>query len=250
MLRNEKAGFIIFGATSAIASATALLLAERGAQLFLIGRSEERTQAVASDIRTRTQAVVHCAAADLNRTEEHQRLIGLAKERLGRLDGVVIAHGILGSQERSIHEFSDAKQILETNFVGPVSILTHVANIFEQQGHGQIVVIGSVAGDRGRQSNYVYGASKGGLEIFVQGLRNRLNKSGATVLLVKPGFVDTPMTRDIPKNPLFSKPETVARAILSGLDRRKDCIYVPWFWSLIMLGIRNIPEIIFKRLQL
>lgn len=250
MTSVEPSKFAIFGATSAIASATALLLAKQGARLFLIGRDPERTKAVASDIQTRTGAWVDCTAVDLNDTEAHAGLIGLAREKLEGLDGILIAHGVLGDQDLANRDFGAAEQVIRTNFLSAASILTAAAPIFEQQKAGCMVAIGSVAGDRGRQSNYVYGASKGALEIFVQGLRNRMAQSGVQVLLVKPGFVDTPMTRHLRKNPAFASPETIAQGIVTAIRKRKNCVYLPWFWSWIMLGIRNIPEPVFKRMKL
>jgi short-subunit dehydrogenase len=130
-------------------------------------------------------------------------------------------------------------------------LLTHLANRFEAQKHGSIAVISSVAGDRGRQSNYVYGTAKGAVTIFLQGLRNRLHKSGVQVLTIKPGFVDTPMTAGIyKKGPLWAAPEAIARSIQSGIEKRRDVIYTPLFWMGIMSIIKAIPEWIFKKLKL
>ena len=139
---------------------------------------------------------------------------------------------------------------LETNFVSVVSLLTYMANYFSAKKSGTIAVISSVAGDRGRQSNYVYGAAKGALTLVLQGLRNRLFSDGVQVLTIKPGFVDTPMTADIKKNFLFVKPKLVAEQIVIAVKKKKDVVYVPWFWRYIMLIIKIIPEFIFKRLSL
>ena len=141
-------------------------------------------------------------------------------------------------------------QEFQINLVSVVSLLTLLANYFEKQGKGCIAVISSVAGDRGRQSNYIYGAAKGGLTIFLQGLRNRLSKAGVCVLTIKPGFVITPMTENFKKGFLWAQPQQVAKAIVSAIRRRKNVIYVPWFWRWIMLVIRNIPENVFKRMSL
>jgi short-subunit dehydrogenase len=118
------------------------------------------------------------------------------------------------------------------------------------QGHGAIAVIGSVAGDRGRASNYVYGTAKAGLAAFTQGLRQRLSKSNVQVLLIKPGFVDTPMTQEFKKGFLWASPDQVAKDICRAVEKRKNVLYTPWFWALIMLIIQHIPESIFKRLKL
>jgi decaprenylphospho-beta-D-erythro-pentofuranosid-2-ulose 2-reductase len=136
------------------------------------------------------------------------------------------------------------------NFNSTVAMLTLLANRFEAQGHGCIAVISSVAGDRGRQSNYLYGATKGGLNVFLQGLRNRLFRSGVTVVTLKPGFVDTPMTARTPKNALFASPATAGRAIHRAIETGRDVAYIPAFWRLILLVVKSIPESIFKRLRL
>jgi decaprenylphospho-beta-D-erythro-pentofuranosid-2-ulose 2-reductase len=131
-----------------------------------------------------------------------------------------------------------------------MSVLTHLANRFERQGFGTIAVISSVAGDRGRQSNYVYGAAKGAVSIFMQGLRNRLHPRGVQVLTIKPGFVDTPMTAAFPKGILWARPQQVARGICEAIEKKRDVVYLPWFWSPIMGVIRGLPEALFKRLRL
>ena len=139
---------------------------------------------------------------------------------------------------------------MQTNALSVISLLTLLANHFEQQRHGCIAVISSVAGDRGRQSNYVYGTAKGALSIFLQGLRNRLHKSGVQVLTVKPGFVDTPMTASLPKGPLWATPEKVAEDIDKAIENKRNVLYTPSFWFLIMAIIKSVPESIFKRLSL
>ena len=140
--------------------------------------------------------------------------------------------------------------MLHTNFLSAVSLLTPLANRFEAQKAGTLVVISSVAGDRGRQSNYVYGASKGALSVFLQGLRNRLARSGVAVVTVKPGFVDTPMTAGVKKNALFATPDKVAQGIVRAADARKDEVYLPGFWGPNRFAIRGIPERVFKRMKL
>jgi short-subunit dehydrogenase len=241
---------LILGATSAIAQATVRLLAARGASLYLVGRNAERLQAVAQDAATRGAARVEREALDLDDLGQHEALVERAAAALGGLDGVLLAHGILGDQKAAEGSYAEAEKVLRTNFLGAVSLLTPLANRFEAQKAGTLVVISSVAGDRGRQSNYVYGASKGALSVFLQGLRNRLARSGVAVVTVKPGFVDTPMTAGMKKNALFATPERVARGILRAADARKDEVYLPGFWRLIMFIIRSIPERIFKRLRL
>ncbi|MBU8898937.1 short-chain dehydrogenase [Corallococcus sp. H22C18031201] len=241
---------LILGATSAIAQATVRLLAARGASLYLVGRNAQNLEAVAKDAATRGAAKVESRAMDLDDCGAHEALVEQAAQALGGLDGAVIAHGVLGDQDASQRAWATAEAVMRTNFLSAASLLTSLANRFEAQKTGTLVVISSVAGDRGRQSNYVYGASKGALTVFLQGLRNRLAKSNVAVVTVKPGFVDTPMTAHVPKNKLFASPEQVARGLLRAADGRKNEVYVPGFWALIMLIIRSIPEPIFKRLKL
>lgn len=240
---------LVLGATSAIAQHVIRLLAARGASLFLAGRNPERLEAVRQDATTRG-ARAESLALDLDDVSRHEALVEQAAAALGGLDGVVLAHGVLGDQAECERSYAAAAKVLTTNFSSAASLLTVVANRFEAQRAGTIVAISSVAGDRGRQSNYVYGASKAALSAFLQGMRNRLFRSGVRVVTVKPGFVDTPMTAAVKKNALFASPERVARGILRAVDRGADEVYLPGFWRFIMLGIRSVPEWIFKRLRL
>ncbi|WP_342376582.1 SDR family oxidoreductase [Myxococcus stipitatus] len=241
---------LVLGATSAIAQATVRLLAARGASLYLVGRNAANLDAVTKDAATRGAAKVESKAVDLNDFATHEALVEGAFQALGGLDGVVLAHGVLGDQAESQATWTATEAVLRTNFMSAVSLLTPLANRFEAQKAGTLVVISSVAGDRGRQSNYVYGASKGALNVFLQGLRNRLAKANVAVVTVKPGFVDTPMTAHLPKNKLFASPEKVARGLLRAADSRKNEVYVPGIWALIMLIIKSIPESVFKKLKL
>ena len=140
--------------------------------------------------------------------------------------------------------------MLRTDLLGPVSLLTRAAQRLEAQGSGCIAALSSVAGDRGRGSNLVYGAAKAGLTAFLSGLRNRLSGAGVRVVTVKPGFVDTPMTDHLPKNPLYASPERVARDVVRAIDTGADVVYTPWWWRFVMLAVRLIPERLFKRLSL
>lgn len=198
----------------------------------------------------RSHAPVGCAVADLNRHEEHEALIARAAAALGGLDVVLIAHGTLSDQKACERSFSATAQELQTNLMSPISLLTVIANRFEQQGSGCIVAISSVAGDRGRRSNYVYGTAKGALTVFLQGLRHRLHAAGVQVLTVKPGFVDTPMTQSFKKGWLWVGPDYIAQGIDRAIERRRTTVYLPWFWQGIMAAIRATPERIFCRLAL
>lgn len=241
---------LIIGATSAIAEATARLWAIQGHRLYLLGRNAERLQAIGADLKVRGAESVQQALLDVNDFEQHATLLDTAVTALDGLDIVLLAHGTLGDQMACERDFATTLLELNTNAISVISLLTILANRFETQKHGAIVVISSVAGDRGRQSNYVYGAAKGMVTLFMQGLRNRLHKSGVQVLTVKPGFVDTPMTAEFKKGPLWVAPETIAHSILRAIQKRRNVIYTPWFWLPIMLVIRAIPERIFMKLKL
>lgn len=241
---------LIIGGTSAIAQALANQLAGKGSVLYLLGRSAPRLELVAANLRTRHGANVLTATIDFDDFTTHAPAIQQAVAQLGGLDTAFVCHGALGDQKAGEQDFHLIEAEFRVNCLGAMSFLSHLANRFEAQHAGQIVAITSVAGDRGRQSNYHYGAAKAGLSVFLQGLRNRLHASGVKVLTVKPGFVETPMTAHLKKGPLMASAEKVARDILRAAE--KDCcvLYTPWFWWWIMLIIKLIPEKIFRRLKL
>ena len=242
---------LIFGATSAIAEATARLFAAEGARLFLVGRNPDKLEAVRRDLQARGAEGVETAVADLADPALHKDLVERAWASLGGVDAALIAHGTLSDQKACEADASLALSEIAGNFLSPASILTHLANRMEVQHRGAIAVIGSVAGDRGRQSNYVYGSAKGGLRVFVQGLRHRMGPKGVAVTLVEPGFVDTPMTAGLPKGgPLWATPDRVARDIHKALNTGTAVLYTPWFWRWIMLIIRHVPDAIFQRTRL
>ena len=242
---------LIVGATSAIAQATARLLAARGDRLFLAARNPERLEVVRQDLVVRGAGSVDVMVLDANERTRHAALLAAAEQAMGGLEIVLIAHGVLSDQKACEASVDRTLADIETNALGVIALLTLIANRFEAGRAGVIAVISSVAGDRGRKSNYVYGAAKGMVSLFLQGLRNRLAGVGVQVLTIKPGFVDTPMTAGIAKGgPLWVKPETIAAGILSAIEKGKDVAYLPWFWWPIMLIIRHIPERVFKRLSL
>jgi decaprenylphospho-beta-D-erythro-pentofuranosid-2-ulose 2-reductase len=243
-------GVLIVGATSAIARAVARRYADDGARLFLVGRSAARLEAERADLRVRGAAAVEVAVMDALEYERHEEVVAAAIVALGRLDRVLIAHGSLPDQRRCEQSAEETLHAFHVNLLSAVSLLTPIANRMEAQRGGRIAVIGSVAGDRGRQSNYVYGSAKGGLDVFLQGLRNRLHGAGVEVITVKPGFVDTPMTAHLPKNPLYADPARVGARIHAALEGGGRVVYAPWFWRPVMAGIRAIPERLFQRLRL
>ena len=241
---------LIIGATSAIAEATARLLAEEGAAFYLVARNSERLQSVADDLRVRSANRVDTAVLDVTDYPAHAGIIEQAAATLGEIDIALIAHGTLPDQQACEASAEETRRQIEVNALSVIALLTELANRCAQQGHGTIAVISSVAGDRGRQSNYVYGCAKAAVSTFLQGLRNRLHGSGVHVMTVKPGFVDTPMTREFRKGALWASPERIARGIVRGIERRKDVVYLPGFWRYVMRIIREIPEPVFKRLSL
>lgn len=240
---------LILGATSAIAAAVARELIAPHARFFLVARNAAKLDAVRCDLLTRGAASVTAHVMDLDDTEAHQQMLNQAVQDLDSIDLALIAHGVLGDQIEAQTAFPAAAAILYTNFFSTVSLITWLANYFEQQHQGTLAVISSVAGDRGRKSNYVYGASKGALSIFLDGVRNRIDRAGVHVLTIKPGFVATPMTSHLPQGPLFAQPSKVAAGIFRAIKKRQDVVYVPSFWALIMLIIRLIPRSIFKKLN-
>lgn len=240
---------IIFGATSTMAIEVARLYASDGYKLALVGRDPKKLEVLVADLRIRGAIEVETRALDLTDTSAHEGLVNAFFDA-SEWGIVLVAHGILGDQSLAEKKWEEARRILDANFLSQASLLTHLSNRFETQGCGVIAVIGSVAGDRGRQSNYVYGSAKGALALFTQGLRNRLYSKGVDVVTIKPGFVSTTMTAHLKQGPLFARAEVAGQLIKKAIDRRKDVAYVPGFWWAIMLIIKHIPERIFKKLKL
>jgi short-subunit dehydrogenase len=241
---------LVLGATSGIAEATCRIWAAQGASLFLVARNPDKLAAVAADLKTRGASYVDTAVVDLDDTSQHASLLTHGINSLGGMDVAYLAHGILGDQARAEQDFEVAAHILHTNLISAVSLLTWLANYCVQRHSGVLAVISSVAGDRGRKSNYLYGASKAGLSAFLGGLRNRIDREGVTVLNIKPGPVRTAMTTSMKGSEKFADVNKVAQSIVSAIDARKDNLYVPFQWQPIMFVIRNIPDRIFKKLNL
>jgi short-subunit dehydrogenase len=241
---------VIIGATSALAYETAKLFARKGAELFLVGRTSEKLEVVASDLKVRGARRIETYLLDLSDLARHQELLDQALATLGELDMLLIAHGTLGDQRKCELSVEETLKEFHNNCTSVISLLTLSANYFEQRRRGCIAVISSVAGDRGRKSNYVYGTAKAALTTFLQGLRNRLSSSGVTIVTVKPGFVATPMTAHMKSGLLMANAQTVGLGIYEAMMKRKDVVYSPWFWQPIMFIVKSIPESLFKRLSL
>lgn len=242
---------LVLGARSVIAQALARRLAAAGWSLVLAARRSSQLEPVAADLRLRygcEAAVWEFDATDLPALEILPQQV---HSQCGEFHLVITVFGYLGDQERVRRDSEEMTRTLLTNFAGAAVALGHLANYLEERPCAcGIIGITSVAGDRGRQSNYFYGAAKGGLALYLQGLRNRLAQGNTHVLTVKPGFVDTPMTEDLPGMFLVASPERVVSDILRAYQQRRDVVYTPWFWRYIMLLIRLIPERLFKRLRL
>ncbi len=241
---------LIIGATSAIAQASARRYAAKGARFYLLARDPEKLAALAADLTVRGARQVDFATFDACDGASHPAILDTAIATLDGFDIALLAYGSLGNQRASQASATIALQEISTNALSAIGLLTHLANYCEAQRYGTLAVITSVAGDRGRQSNYVYGAAKGALNIFLQGLRNRLYHSGVHVLTIKPGFVDTPMTAALPKSAWWATPDQVAKGIENAISRKRNVVYVPGWWQPIMLAVRCMPESIFKRLKL
>ena len=241
---------VILGATSGIAEAAARIWAAGGARFALVARNPEKLSAVAADLKARGAALTETMVADCAEVDPVATLKQIA-ETLGGIDVVLLAYAVQGDQKACERDSAATADVLRTNLTSAAAWCLGTASILEAQGSGALLVIGSVAGDRGRASNYVYGASKAGLGALVEGIAHRLAGSGARAVLIKPGFVDTPMTASIAtKGPLWASPETVAKTIVASADRGAPVIYTPWFWRAIMLVVRNVPAGIFHRTNL
>jgi decaprenylphospho-beta-D-erythro-pentofuranosid-2-ulose 2-reductase len=241
----------IFGATSGIASAVARRYAEAGATLVLVGRDAPALEAMAADLGVRGAARVVVLAADLGDRTALRGIAAAAWDAAAGLDVALIAHGSLPDQAAAQADAAEAAQALDLNLVSPSLLAGELANRFEAQRAGTLAVITSVAGDRGRASNYVYGAAKGGLQLFLEGLRHRLFRAGVAVVDIRPGFVATRMTAHLPQSgPLWAMPEQVAADIVAAIARGRAVVYTPWFWTLILLIVRALPRPLFHRTKL
>lgn len=241
---------LIIGASSAIALAVARRYAARGARLVLVGRREAALQADAADLRLRGASDVQVELLDMLDTPRHAEVLARAWQRWDGLDLALVAHGSLPEQAEAQRSAALTLVSFDVNARSVLALLTELAERFERQGHGAIGVISSPAGQRGRASNYVYGAAKAAVSVFCSGLRHRLFRSGVRVVTILPGFVDTPMTAEFPKGPLWATPERVARDIERGLDHANGELYTPGFWRLIMAIVTRLPQALFLRSKL
>ncbi len=244
---------LILGATSAIAQAYARLRAEEGASFLLAGRQAARLEEIAADLSARGATSASGVTLDLaNQPDPDEAFAGLV-EALGGIDELVVAYGVLGDQGTAEGSAAEARALIDSNFTSAALWLLAAARVMKAQGSGALVALSSVAGDRGRQSNFVYGAAKGGLSLLMQGLAHRLAGSGVGVVNIKAGFVDTPMTAGIANKggPLWATPHQIATVMKKAVDGgRGPHVYAPWFWRFVMLIIRVVPPFIFHKTKL
>jgi decaprenylphospho-beta-D-erythro-pentofuranosid-2-ulose 2-reductase len=252
-MRNgmERQRIVALGALSAMGEATLRLYAEEGARIVLAGRGSERLNALARDLEARGAKTSIAWPVDLADCEDPRGELARMAASIGGLDALLLFYGTLGDNAKAEKDIAEARQILRTNFTSAAEWCLAAADLIEAQSHGTLVVVGSVAGDRGRQSNYIYGAAKGGLALLVQGLAHRLAPKGGRAVVIKPGFVDTPMTAGMAKGgPLWAKPAAVAKIIKQAAGKGGPVVYAPGFWRWIMLAIRAVPSPVFHKTKL
>jgi short-subunit dehydrogenase len=238
---------VVLGAASAIAEATTRIWAAQGARIALAGRDKTRLDDIAANLKALGAAEVHPVVLDCAKADAAGELAAMV-DRLGGVDIMLLAYGTLGDQKRLETEPSAVRDLVETNFASAAAWCLATSAVLERQRSGVLLVVGSVAGDRGRRSNFIYGACKGGLARLVEGIAHKLAPLGARAVVIKPGFVDTPMTAAMPKKGLlWAKPEAVARIIARAAERGGPVIYAPHFWRWIMLVIRHLPAILFHK---
>jgi decaprenylphospho-beta-D-erythro-pentofuranosid-2-ulose 2-reductase len=240
---------LVLGGTSEIALATARrLIARRTRTVWLAGRPTPALETAAADLRA-LGADVHTVAFDALDPGSHETILGKVFAE-GDIDMVLLAFGILGDQARDEREPASAVRVAQTNYTGAVSAGLVAASALQAQGHGSLVVLSSVAGERARRSDFIYGSSKAGLDAFVQGLGDALHGTGVHVMVVRPGFVRTRTTAGLPEAPLATTPEAVATAIELGLRRRSETVWVPGSLRVLMSALRHVPRSVFRRLPL
>jgi decaprenylphospho-beta-D-erythro-pentofuranosid-2-ulose 2-reductase len=242
---------LVLGGTSDIAIATAkALIRSRCRTVILAGRDPEGLATEAKRLEAAGADTVECVAFDALAVDAHDAFVADVFGRFGDVDLAIVAFGVLGDQAEAEEQGTEARRIVETNFTGAVSVLVPLAQAMRRQGHGRIVVLSSVAGERARKSNFVYGSSKAGLDAFCQGLGDSLAGSGVHVMIVRPGFVYSKMTDGLDPAPLATDPDQVAYAILTGLGRGSQIVWAPASLRYVMTVLRHLPRAVFRRLPL
>lgn len=241
---------LILGATSRVAREVAHRYAEAGHAVAIAARDADEARRIAADLEVRREVPTTAVVFDATDFEAHPSVVAEVEAALGPIEVAVVAFGDMGEQARSEQDFAAARHVIDVNYTGAASICEAVAAVMEPRGRGAIIGLSSVAGDRGRQSNYFYGSAKGAFTLYLQGLRNRLHGTGVAVLTVRLGFVDTRMTHGMQTGIPIASPEAISRQIVRAVERGEDDVYLPRFWRGIMGVIRAIPERVFKRLEL
>ncbi len=242
---------LVLGATSAIAQAFCRLRAAAGSSFVLVARNAERLEALRSDLEARGGARAVAIASDLADMDGCEGRLTQFLAAIGPPDEVLLAYGILGDQAQAQESAEETRRLIDVNFTSAALWLQLCAKHLGREKPCALIVIGSVAGDRGRQSNYVYGAAKAGLDAFAEGMAHRAHGTPLKVLTVKPGFIDSPMTAHLDRSgPLWAKPEAVAKAIDAALSKGRRVVYAPWFWWPIMTAVRFAPRVLFYRTKL
>lgn len=242
---------LVFGGGSDIALATVRrLVAQRARTVVLAARHPERLGDAAEALRAAGATTVEVVPFDADDTDAHPTLVDDLFDRFGDFDLVLFAFGVLGDQAEAEHDVQAALEIARVNYLGTVSVAVPVARRLEAQGHGNIVALSSVAGERVRRSNFVYGSSKAGMDGFLLGLGDSLIGTGVRVMVVRPGFVHSKMTDGMDAAPLSTTPEAVADAIVSGLARSRETVWVPGTLRYVMMVLRHVPRPVFRKLPL
>ena len=247
--KEHYLNIVIVGASSAMAKEVARAYCKSESRYFLVGRNNKTLDPIRADLLARGASDVLTKPLAVDDYEGHIDLANESLKLLGKVDLLLIAHGALPNQSDIENDFKKVEELLSINYTSYISYLTAFSSIFEKQGSGTMAVFTSVAGDRGRKSNYVYGSFKAGVQTFLEGLRARMSRVGVSVLDIRPGFVDTPMTASIEKGFLFVGPEKVAEDIVKAVRKKKSVLYTPFFWKYIMLIIKSIPKKIFNKLN-
>ncbi len=243
-------GILVWGANSAIAQEVQKLFATQASRFFLVARHAERLTAIADDLVVRGAEICGTASQDFNRHQDIETIISQAATTLGRVDIILVAHGSLPDQEICENSAEAVKVCMDDNFTSTAVIVQSCAQLLESQGNGALAVISSVAGDRGRKSNYVYGAAKAGIDALLQGLRGRFASTDVKIINIKPGMVKTPMTAGMKHSALWATPEAIAPAIITAISKGRAVSYVPGYWRFIMWVIRALPTVILARLPI
>ena len=247
---KDRQRLIVFGATSAICHALLKRYAHSQAEFFLVARDAQKLEIIAADLEARGGSVKGHAVYDFNKATEHENVLAQAVADLGGLDIAMVAHGTLPDQSECELSAAAVQRCMEDNFTSAAVIIQSCAAQLAGQGAGTLAVISSVAGDRGRKSNYFYGAAKSGIDTIVQGLQGRFSGSQIRVVNIKPGMIASPMTAHMQHGAIWSTPEAIAPAIHRAIERGRAVVYVPGYWRLIMLIIRALPAGIMAKLPI